>query len=192
MIDRPILVTGPMRSGNAMVAQVLHRMGYMASPLINAPIPPSWRSDYEDEDLALRMMSGERPSVDSWRIYLNQRQTVSLVLGFQGRYAVTGPYLSLGWDRLLEAMPVKPFVIQTRRRAEDVEASMAAHPRLSKEDQGQIKACCKKIKPDFWAVYEAAVDDPKRWCSSLARTLGVEDDRAVAAAAALIEKPTVY
>ena len=193
MIDRPILVTGPLRSRNALGAQVPDRRGYMASPLINAPLPPSWRSDWEDEDLALRMMRGERLSVDSWRIYLNQRQTVSLVLGFQGRYALTGPYLSLDWTRLLEALePAKPFVIQTRRRAADVAASMEAHKQLSGSDQKEIAAACKKIKPDFWASYEGAVDDPKRWCASLAKTLMGVDDRSVAAAAALIGPATSY
>lgn len=191
MIDKIVLITGPMRSGTSLVAQIVHRLGWHASPLIGPPIPPSWRSDWEDPNLTLKLLDGLRPSPDWWRSYMNHRRTMSLAFGFKGRFAIKSPYLALVWPRVMEVV-TDPFVIRTYRNAKEMDDSFMHHPQLQEEHQEAIKKGLRQVRPDIEIGYEWAVEEPKRMVNELAAKLGVEDDQAMAAAVALIHHPTRY
>lgn len=43
-----VLITGPFRSGTSAVAQIVHRIGFIAVTTMTMPVPPRWHCDWED------------------------------------------------------------------------------------------------------------------------------------------------
>lgn len=188
VIDRIVLVVGPMRSGGALVAQIVHRLGYMVAVQMPAPIPPAWRSDFEDLELTLRLM--RREPVD-WKIYLENRRSVSRLCGFDGRIAVKSAYLALHWPALLEAAG-DPVVFRTYRSSADMDRSVAAHPQLNLKDREEIRRALQKVRPTAELGYEHLVENPLVAVHSIAHHLGVCDESSIVSAAALVGRPTNY
>lgn len=204
MIDRPVAIVGPMRSGGAMVAQVVHRLGWHAGHTTWMPQPPTWRLDMEDPELSNLLVRRLWPTVEWWGAYLLRRRSDSEMAGFGGRFLVKCPYLALCWEDMLAGFggvkPLgcpsadrRPFVIRTFRDRDGLERSMAAHPALSVADQEAIRAAAyKKTAPDSEICYDWAVESPEAVVRVLAGHLGQEDDATIRAAVALIGSPTAY
>lgn len=188
MIDRVVLVTGAMRSGVSLVASMCHRLGFPVTSLLDAPIPPRFRSDWQDPRLTLRLMARE---VIDWAEYLAQRRRESVALGFDGRVAISSQYLAVYWADVRKAIP-DAFVIKTYRGHDDMAASMRAHPQISEADQELICRALHDVKADCSLGYEFVCENPQTAAEMLARHLGNADPVAVAAAAALVGKSTTY
>lgn len=188
MIDKPVLILGPMRSGTSLAASMVHRLGFPVSNVIPAPIPPRWRSDYEDSWLTVRLM--QRAVVD-WHEYVAVRRESSELLGFGGRFSIKSPYLAPCWVDVQKAIP-NAFVIKTFRGQDDIAASMHEHPQLSGADQELICRALYEVRADCSLGYEFVCENPQRAAEILAGHLGNADPVAVAAAAALVQEPTRY
>lgn len=183
-----------MRSGTSLVAQIVHRLGFPVSAFIPAPGPPSWRSDWEDVNLTMRLMLG----LDvNWAGYVDERRKLSHAMGFEGRVAIKSPYLALHHKDLKEAFPDAQWVKCVRADA-DIERSMRAHPALSRAHQKRICAAMEKVGDlsSFEFFYADAMQAPFGSVSELAEYLDFDpydarpDD--ILAAAALIGQPTEY
>lgn len=196
MKPRPVVIVGQMRSGTSMVAELVHRLGWHAAVTMGAPAPPSWRTDWEDLELTMTLLQGVNPGVP-WLIdYLGRRVEVSERMGFGGRIALKSPYLLFIWDDLFEALDQAgfphPVVIRTYRYDLNVLRSLRAHPQLSEVRQAQIARLASRIAPTVEIGYEAAIERPLWVAVALAQALGVVDDAAIRAAAALVGRPTPY
>jgi hypothetical protein len=194
MIDSPVVVLGPLRSGCSLIAGVCHRLGWSAGMSLFPPQPPTWRLDWQDQELSMLLVEGRRPTREWFVEYLERRRRYAEEVGMGGRYVLNCQWLVFVWDELLAALaPVKPFILRTYRAPETVAASMAAHPALKQKDQEAIQALLyKRIAPDAEIGYEYATDDPGRFVRGLAKHLDVDDDEAVQAAIGLVGKPTSY
>lgn len=197
MIDRVVAIVGPFRSGTSLVAQVVHRLGFPVALTIPAPAPPSWRGDWEDPELTLLLLQGVKPTADWYADYLRRRREQSRVVGFGGRVAVKSPLLGLAWEGFAVAARAAaggkpPLVIRCYREHGAMARSLAAHPQLAPELQARVTLAAWRIPPDIEVGFEWAIDHPERAARAIAMALGVEDDAAVAAAAATIGRPTEY
>lgn len=186
------IIVGRFRSGTSLVAQLVHRLGFQVSPTIPAPAPPTWRPDWEEPGLTSSLMAGKYPTPDGWRAYLKWRRQVSRATGFEGRIALKSPYLALAWRGLMFVVEEHAMVVRVRRGEEARLASMAAHPALSGHEDRMIGVALEAIEPNLAVSYEDLVVDPLGSVASLAGALGVLDDDAVLAAAALIGPATEY
>lgn len=193
---RPVLITGLMRSGTSLVAEMVHRLGWQAAVTMGAPIPPAYRSDWEDLGLSLPLVGRERWSAGRLQDYIGRRIDSSRIFGFGGKFALKSPYLVFIWPKLLTALRAldlpDPLVIRTFRREESVARSLAAHPQLYPDDQELIRGRLHRIHQDMVVGYEDAVADPLAAARALASALGVFDPPTVEAAAALVGLPTRY
>ncbi len=172
-----------------MVAQIVHRLGFPVSAFIPAPGPPSWRSDWEDANLTMRLMLG----LDvNWAGYVDERRKLSHAMGFEGRVAIKSPYLALHRKALDEALGDPQWIFCTRDE-EDVARSMLAHPQLKLSDQAKIKRALDRFEETFFQFdYDFALRYPLESVGALAMHLELDDAEAVHAAAALIGSPTEY
>jgi hypothetical protein len=195
-LSRVVLITGPMRSGTSMVAEIVHRLGYPVSVLIPAPGPPSWRSDWEDPALTMKLMRGQE--VD-WKAYVDHRERASKALGFEGRVAIKSPYLALYKAAIEKSFPRREtqWIVCVRADAE-VERSMLAHPALSRTHQKRIRAALEDFEDvaPFEFDYFSAQQAPFESVTALAEELDFDPYGAssadILAAAALIGQPTEY
>jgi len=193
VIDRPVVVLGPLRSGCSLVAGVCHRLGYSAGMVAFMPQPPSWRMDWQDHELTTLLVLRRWPDVAWWHDYLERRIHFSRAIGFEGRIVLNCQWLALCWESFREALgPVEPFVIKAYRQEETMAVSMAAHPGLRQEDQTEIRAALLRIPSNCQIGYEYATGDPGHFVRALAGHLGQEDDATVQAAIGLVGKPTIY
>ncbi len=186
--DRPVLITGPMRSGTSLVAQIVHRLGWPVSVTIPAPCPPSWRSDWEDPQLTTRLIRGQH--ID-WDAYVLHRRVASKALGFEGRVAIKSPYLVMRREKITESLRV-PLWIKVGRREDARQRSLAIYPQLSRVHDAAIMDALREFKSDVWILYEALIESPYAATKELATSLGVTDEDTINAAAALIGQPTEY
>jgi hypothetical protein len=185
-MKRPVVILGLMRSGTSLVASLVHYLGFQVADIIPAPMPPAWRSDWEDPHLSLRLVAGER--ID-WKSYLAERRFLSETLGFDGRVAMKSPYLALHVRALAE---IEPFVIKVVRSPLAVERSFKAHPHLIRRDQERIRAALKTVEPDLQVSYDALVADPDFGVDRLAAALDVRAPETIDRACSLVASPTEY
>lgn len=185
---RTCLIVGPFRSGTSLVASMVHRLGWMVAPTIPVPAPPSWRSDWEDPALSIPLI--ERRPLDL-EAYMENRRALASALGFQG-VALKSPYLALRWPAVLAASGPNPVVIRTYRDGLTRFESLRAHPAIDHGDDSRICSALRAVVPTIEVGYEWGVEDQKRLAAALAHALGVVDDAAVSAAAALVGRPTRY
>lgn len=185
MAVRAVLITGRFRSGTSMVAAIVHRLGFHIAPMIPAPGPPSWRSDWEDPYLTPYLMN--RAQVD-WSSYVKHRKAVAERLGFRG-YAIKSPYLALVWDQVVAATDAAHIVVS--RDEEQRQRSLAAHPALSLEDD---RAICEAMPNTAHAFlsYERLIMYADVEIPRLARQLGVTDQETIDSAGRLVGMPTEY
>lgn len=180
-----VFVTGEMRSGTSMVAEVLNRLGWQAGITIMCPQPPSWRSDWEDVPLAVALLRGSRPTVEEWRDYIATRGIMARRIRYTGGVCIKSPYLALCLDELKRACPEGVWV-RTERDCAEVDASMAEHYWLSQEDQAKIRTALPYVPvPRHVVRYGHAAEDLR----ALAKALGVVDDVTIEAAVGLIQAP---
>lgn len=177
-----VLITGLMRSGTSLAAEIVHRLGFAVAPWIPAPAPPSWRSDWEDPQLTMRLMA--RRKID-WDAYILERKAAASALGFRG-ICIKSPYLAL---YLPELRPRADFLIVTEREDREVDQSMARYPQLSAEDQDEIRSALDGVRPDRTFGLEWARMCPAIEVGQLAARLGVADDYAAIEAATKIIEP---
>ena len=187
-MDRIVLITGQMRSGTSLVAAMVHHMGFQVAPIIPAPAPPSWRSDWEDPGLTPKLMMRHGCS---WGIYFERRRYLSRRTGFGGRIAVKSPYLALYREEIERACELPLWILVTRDPA-DRERSLAAHPQLSETDQLEIRLALEGLKPEIVLQYERLIEEPLTSSMALADALGVEDGAALDRATDMIGYPTEY
>ena len=186
-----VAITGPMRSGTSLVAQVVHRLGYAVAPYIPAPAPPGWRSDWEDADLSTKLMLGRTPR---WDAYITRRKRQAAALGFAG-VAIKSPYLSLHLGAVRSRADI---LIVTTRDQWDRRDSLARCIEAYKLDLRSTVADADEIEgaqgvaqaaADAVISYEGAVAHPVELVEQLAALLGVESEDTKAAAAALVGEP---
>lgn len=196
MIARPVVVVGPLRGGCSLVTGICHRLGFHAGLTFIAPHPPTWRLDYQEVELSVRLVERRWPTLDWWHLYIEKRRALSQRVGFGGRVVLNCQWLALCWDALIEALEAEwehPLTIRTYRDGEGLARSMAAHPLLKQADQDEIVAALyRRVSPEFEISYDFLVDDPEQVVRILAERLGVEDAEAVKAAVAMVGKPTEY
>jgi hypothetical protein len=191
-VSRPVFITGAARSGTSLVAAIVHRLGFQIAPTIPAPMPPTWRSDYEDPHFSLALMAGDRPSAEYLRRYLARRRAFSAACGFEGRIALKSPYLVRVWARLLEAAP-DAFTIRVRREDAARARSLTAQPALMALGHDfSILEGLRSVQAHVDVWYEAIVARPAEFVVRLASLLGVSDHEAIDAAIALVGQPTRY
>lgn len=186
-MPKVIAITGLMRSGTSMVAEVVHRLGWQAAPIMACPLPPSWRFDWEEPHLTKRLML--RQPIN-WKTYIERRLALAERLGFHG-IAIKSPYLALRWAEFMLHAPADVFVIKTERTEFNVERSLEAHPQLSKDDQEEIRAALHGVKADFGVSYESWAYSPYDEVPVLGMELGATEEGWLAAAA-LVGRPTEY
>ncbi len=196
MIDRPVVVVGAMRSGTSLVAGLCHRLGFHAGRFFFAPHPPTWRLDWQDQELSMKLVARDWPTLDWWHSYIEKRRVLSERVGFGGRIVLNCQWLALCWDDLIEVLEAEwehPMTIRTYRDGEGLARSMDGNPALKQADQDEIVAALyRRVAPHFEISYDFLVDDPEHVVRILAERLGVEDPDAVKAAVAMVGKPTEY
>lgn len=185
------VIVGPMRSGTSLVASVVHRLGWHAGVRMYAPMPPTWRLDYEEPELSERLVRRDWPDQVWWIEYLAMRAEWSHALGFGGRFLLKCPHLALCWPMVLNEVE-NPLVFRTYRDRADTDRSMAAHPAMKESDQEEIRVALRKIAPDSEIGYEWATEYPERFVRLVAGHLGVEDDAAIQGAVATVGQPNRY
>lgn len=187
-----VLVVGAPRSGTSMVAQVVNRLGWHVGASVPPPIPPTWRSDFEDFDFSMRLARGERPSAPEIGRYLFSRLDLAVALGFPGgRFMLKSPLLALVWPQLTSELKRLSFTWRTisvwRQFSEREESRLAGPPGLAVEVcQEVVRAMECWVVPDLEIAYRKATEDPVVAVRALASVLSVDDDAAVAEAAKLI------
>lgn len=181
-----VVITGAMRSGTSLVAAIVHHLGFHVAPTIPAPCPPSWRSDWEDPFLTRKLMLDQHVE---WAGYFEYRRLVASKLGFRG-VAVKSPYLALHMDSLERS--VRGMILIKTKREFGREESLLNNPKLSLVNDAQIVAALDKIDEDICIRYEELLGDPDWHVSNLADALGVDDDRMISRAIALVGHPTEY
>lgn len=120
-----------------------------------------------------------------WDEYIAARKEHAQALGFTG-VAIKSPYLLLYLQEIVDRVD---FLILTRRAAEPMRASMKRSPQLSERDQAEMLSVIREgaVHPDMEISCEAARYSPNATTQALAQLLGVEDERAIEAAACLIQ-----
>lgn len=186
MSVKAVLITGRMRSGTSLVAQIVHRLGFHVAPTIPAPASPSWRSDWEDPYLTGRLIS--RTPVE-WPFYVANRKAVAKKLGFRG-YAIKSPYLALVWDKVVAAAGDACHIVVSRDE-ETRQRSLEQYPALSREDDRAIIASMP-CTAHFFLQYERLIEYADIEIPRLARALGVTDQETIDAAGRLVGMPTEY
>lgn len=152
-----VIITGEMRSGTSLCAQLLHHLGFFAGLYLTCPIPPRWRSDWEDP-WAVDLVAHEKPiGEDFFKKWALSKKKMSERMGFGGKILLKSPFIALHLNHAMGALP-KAFVIVTKRDAREIEKSLKAHPWLDPEDNVKIRTALARhpFAPDY-------VFDLARW-----------------------------
>lgn len=161
-----VLITGLMRSGTSLAAQVVHRLMYQAAPVITVPYPPSWHSDWECPRLTTSLMLGRE--ID-WPGYLEWRRAMAAATRFKG-ISIKSPFLAVRWREVLESVQDR-YVVRVVRNEADVAASIAKYPELL-EREAEVREALPAVEPDFLFDYDACIDQPWDVIGPLAEALG--------------------
>ena len=122
-----VAVTGQMRSGTSAVAEALHRMGCPVAMHTPAPMPPTWRFDWEDSKLSARLMGRDVSSL--WlRDYLPERWRHAQQCYDSTCITLKSPYLAFARNELeivAEMLEIPLFWVVLHRPQIDVDCSMS-------------------------------------------------------------------
>lgn len=185
-----VVIVGGMRTGTSLASATVHRLGYQASLAIGAPVPPAWRSDWEDLNLAVRLMMSAEIKPDWFRQYIHDRRTVARLFGFRD-ISIKSPYLALHWANFRSAFDEDPIVLKCIR-SNGRAKSLDAYSFLDKQQSESIDNALDRIEADLVLKYEDAIACPVSYVERIAERLGVEDLDAITAAAKEIGEPTRY
>ena len=180
-----VAVTGLMRSGTSLAAAILHRLGGFAGVYITAPMPPTWKGDWEDP-WALDLMMEKKLKPKFFREWIDSKRESAGMYGFE-KIQLKSPYLALHMAPLLEAAP-DIFVVATNRDPGAVSSSMARHPQLTLKDQGRIRAALESVTPRYVFDCDHCQADPQSEIQSLCMALGLDPGSDLEEAAALVDQ----
>ncbi len=198
----PVLITGQLRSGTSCVAEIVHNLGVPVAFSILAPVPPTYRPDWEDADLALALvplMLGRQMRDPLAFLKANFAGRVQHARRFwnSDRFATKSPVLALIWDDVLRACHPygKPIVLMTSRDQDDIDTSVRRSFLPSLVDAAfttnrRIRAALETIEYDHFCPYESTVEEPEAAVFYIAGALGISDPERIAAAVACIKEPT--
>jgi hypothetical protein len=176
-----VAVTGLMRSGTSAVAEILHRLGAPCAIHTPAPMPPTWRFDWEDSRLSARLMDASEVPAEWFVDYLAQRLDHAERCHFSQTVTLKSPLLAfsraeLGFAAEMLDVPIA-WVIVNRDEAR-VAASMTQWEALDPQVNAAI--ALELSKPEWSDAdtieYERLVDDPAVHVHSLAQSLGLSSD----------------
>jgi len=210
-----VIVVGRMRSGTSAVGEVLHQMGCLMGTWFTAPIPPNWRSDWEDKDLNdivfMRAPFGtDKPAgvpnqkvYEDFSPYLEKRKahidTLAKVRGWRAPcYGVKQPFLLFFLPQFVEAVKrvgLEPMVIYSRRPDWQVDGSADLTTNLKKggpESQAALTKIMDTYEPDYSVEYDALIADPDTEVRNLARVVGIDEEAYIQAGVQSVKVPTSH
>lgn len=206
---RLILVTGQMRSGTSLAAEMLHFLGAPAGIMQLMPMHPTWKNEWEDAELTHKLvelfpLEDPKPNAarkeefrDFFPQYLANRaryiQTMDRVWNQRtGTFSMKSPLLALVLDDVREACDEFKIELKTVVCKRNADAVLGSLERALPEDK---KAGAKKLnrllathiaalKPDLEVVYEDVLANPRLWAQKLQTLVGGRpfSDRAAMAA----------
>lgn len=194
-----VLIVGQMRSGTAAVAEVVHRLGIPVALSMLAPVPPTYRPDWEDTDLvtALLPLAADHQMRDArgfLREHFRGRRVGAERFFGSPRFAVKSPLLALCWDDVLATIGPDPIVIVVERDQAAIDASIRrtfpANALGCLQTNERIRAAIEKIEPTLRVRYEGLVQNPVGGCAEIGRCFGITDVDRVFDSIASVQEPT--
>lgn len=180
---RLIAITGQIRSGTSLMAELVHFLGFPVTVAMHAPSHPTWRCEWEDPDLAYQLAYGTS-DVDFKSHLLMRRDSALRQAKYFNRnlpgISIKSPFLAMEAEALEEACCDDQLGFELEwlvigRQPDAIEASLQAS--LKGKDLANARyineMIPKEVKPEFW--YEDFIRDPYPTVSRLAKYLGVKD-----------------
>lgn len=193
-----VIITGGMRSGTSAVAQMAHRMGFLACAVMTPPQPPRWHQDWEDFEALTTLMKLWPHGAE-----ISNRTLGAFAVWFDGyarrrlRGADGQKQMGADWIRGVAmksplyapfipsmiyhcgALDITPTVIVCDRDREDRRASnRVANEGVDPEDlermENTIDRALESIKPDLRIRFEDLLANPADVGAILATALGVD------------------
>lgn len=193
-----MLITGQMRSGTAAVAEAVHALGIPVAVQMHAPVPPTYRMDWEDADLSLKLaplMFGRKiRDFAAWfGQYLKTRSMFTHRQWGTEHFAIKSPLLPLVWPEVAAAVP-GAIILHTRREQGDIDRSVRACFRVEQVKDAlacneRIQAALEPIEPTMRVIYERLVVHPESCVEHIAGALGVSSKERIEAAVATVKEP---
>lgn len=180
---RLIAITGEMRSGTSMMAEVIHFLGFPVVVSMLAPGHPTWRPEWEDPDLAVQLALGRGVTVESLVEHLRfRREAAERQAKYHGRslpgISIKSPFLALNADAMEKAaieVGMKGSWVVIGRGAEAVDASLRAALRgRDLENARKANERIRDVVEPGWS-YEEFMEDPYGEVTDLAGELGITD-----------------
>jgi hypothetical protein len=214
MTHLAVAILGPMRSGTAAVSQVVHYLGFNAGVAIHAPVPPAWRSDWEDLELSqalsqLLPLGDDNPDSSQRTAALNflatyvrrrmdWRATLEDFTGSpQPGWSMKSPLLALFLDELRAAVSdeedLRLRTICVMREPEGLSASWNRTLGKIKDAVNTQFGIARALKGQTFTLlvnYDELVLHPQRGVLAIAGALGVDDPEAIERAISVVRQPT--
>jgi hypothetical protein len=188
-----LAIVGQMRSGTSAVAEVVHTLGCPVAVHTPAPLPPTYRFDWEDSELSNALAKGKMSK--PWLVdYLHSRDKHSKLFP-SGWFAIKSPLLALHWYEIDEALDEvgvgDTCVVRVWRNPQEVERSMRLQPQLSVETNTEIRDAMTVMAGDLdMAIsYETLLSTPLAMTRGLAKEMGIKDEERIMEAAARVRRP---
>lgn len=209
-------IVGPMRAGTSAVSQVVHYLGFNAGQTIHAPIPPTWRSDWEDVELA-KALSALLPLGDDLP---NSRQKTAMIEFLAGYvehrrrwadlvgeacgkplpgWSLKSPLLTFFLDELRaviadeEDLRLRTLCVMRSERgiSRSWESTMAKIEGAERTQFGILRELGRQETPFTYIVdYDKLVAKPKEGVLAIAAALDVDNQEAIERAIAVVRQPT--
>jgi len=212
-------VVGKMRSGTAAVSEILHMMGCTMGAWFVAPQPPSWRSDWEDNEFNRltfsKMPFGSTEILEQNKFalqmrcdglyseYLIKRRVAyenvkkARYLGY-GCIGVKHPFLLFVFDEFKETLRrngYRPISIVTQRPEymvrKSAEYTIDKKPG-GKETQEALGRLQRRHSYDYTVDYERLINKPEKVVRELAEVVGINDEEAIQRGIRAVKKPSAY
>lgn len=199
-----VLIVGQMRSGTSAVSEIVHTLGIPMGVAFLAPVPPTYRCEWEDmalaEAMARHWVRGEVPAGGLqvwWQNYLDRRSKhAAKVLGTD-RWGAKTPPLCLVLDTLMADTLKAGYtaLIHVDRPQGSVDASVRRtfSPDLidrALETNAKIRGKLKDLPCHLRVPYDELVSYPTTWVRKIAGLLEVDDASRIADAASRVMEPT--
>ncbi len=209
-----VIVCGQMRSGTSLVAQMLHLMGCPMAVNLLAPMPPTYRMDWEDTDATLELFSavplGTAPTdavrarFKVWirryryaRLTLARGQHLNALRHPPGAIGVKHPLFLHFRRELAEMDDVR--IVTTRREQAAIDESVAhAFPPWrnmtgAMRTNELLAAEQALVTPDLEVSYERTIENPRGTAEALAGLIGKTGNMAaIERAAEAVKEPTSW
>ncbi len=186
---RVCVITGPFRSGTSAVAQVAHRLGFIAAMTMTPPRPPRWHQDYEDAEAFATLLNiwpiggditaNTRKRFSTWfRGYLMARHRHALelarsepwIVGFCLKSPMYAPFVR----EMLAITDATVIVCQRAPREADRSNALINPMEGMKRTQQTIRESLATLTPDLAVVFDGLTSDPDAWTRRIARALRVD------------------